>query len=180
MAESVLVPLPLGRHRFELESQARSFAGALPTRLVICCADPEPGGTPPWQRSLGRAFVLRSPGASVRDLGLRDALHHAVLELGVESLLLVVHSRCAHLVPEPDPQEAVAERGLALMDRLYAIQARAQRQVAAARDAVRAGIRDLAADPALRKAARVGLVHMVDSGILVAYDPARDDFEALL
>ena len=57
---------------------------------------------------------------------------------------------------------------------------RAEGQLEAARERVRASLLAMEGDPVLQSVARVGLVHVVESGLLLAYDPARDDFEALL
>jgi hypothetical protein len=54
------------------------------------------------------------------------------------------------------------------------------RQLAAARDQVRDSLAVLESDPSLRAPRLLGLVHVVESGVLLAYDRDRDDFEALL
>ena len=66
------------------------------------------------------------------------------------------------------------------MDRVYARMARAQGRLQAARNQVRTAIHTLADDPLLEQVDTVGLVQIVESGVMVAYDPERDAFEAVL
>ncbi len=179
MSTATLVPLAKGRHVYDLEAQARAFGASAPQRLLVCCSEPDPSGLPDWERALAPAFCLRSPGASLEDLGLHEALRHAVLDLGVRELVLVLHSRCSHVVAPPSPQEVARERGLPFMERLVANRRRAEHQLAAAREAVRDAIRSLDKDPVLRGVESLGLVAIAESGALLAYDSARDDFEPL-
>lgn len=181
MSAATVVPLSRGRYTIDLEEQLLRLAPERPERLVIRCSEPRPHGPPPWQRRLGRALVLETPGAGLQGVGVREAIRHAVSELGAPELLVVAHSRCAHLArptaPEwtPDPESGDG-RFFDLMRRRVV---RAQLQLAAARDRVRESLRMLAADPELRRVPSAGWVHLVESGALLAYDPRRDAFEAL-
>jgi carbonic anhydrase len=180
MTSPNLVPIPGGRALFELQSQARRAESGTPGLLVLTCAEPDPCGPPRWQRALGPALQLRSPGASLERADIREALHYAVEELGVKELLVALHSRCAHLDSPPSPTELHEERGLPFMERVARRRSRAEGQLEAARERVRASLLALGSDPVLQPVARVGLVHVVESGLLLAYDPSRDDFEALI
>ncbi len=182
MSTATLFPFPNDRHVHDLELQRRALGGQSPELLVVCCTDPEPsaGSVPAWERQLGPTLFVRSPGASVQDAEVREALRHAVQELGVKEILVVLHSRSSHLLPERSPEEVARERGLPFMERVYAGQARSRDQLAAAKERVRETVRSLHADPALTPAHASGAVHLVESGVLLAYDPQRGDFEALL
>lgn len=179
MSSANLVTIPRGRHLLDLESQLRTFADP-PERLVLRCEEPDPARTPGWEQVLGPALVLRTPGATLSDPGLREALYFAVRELGTKELVVLLHSCCSHLSPGSGPDQEVREKGLPFMDRVYARMARAQGRLQAARNQVRTAIHTLADDPLLEQVDTVGLVQIVESGVMVAYDPERDAFEAVL
>ncbi len=188
MSSTSVVSIARGRHVYSLEAQREAPGREAPKRLVLCCEELDRAGAPSWQRALEPALELRSPGASLDDAGLREALHFAVAELGVEELILVLHSRCSHLLPDSLPHslsgtecaEPAHERALPFMDRMYGRMERSHRQLEAAREQVRDTIRELAGDATLGALSTLGLVQIVESGVLLVYDPERDDFEALL
>lgn len=160
-----------------LRAQLAELGGEAPTRLLLTCSESEPGAPPGWRRELGPALQLASPAAAVDLPGLRDALRYAVGHLGVREVVLVLHSHCAHL---PDGVAREGGPGRPFMQRLRDAQAARQRRLGEARSRVRAAVLELASDPALAAAEPVGLVHLDESGVLLAYDPNRDDFQALL
>jgi hypothetical protein len=68
------------------------------------------------------------------------------------------------------------------MDRIYAGIERGERQLVAARSDVREAVRILDADPEIGGIGVVvsGLVEIVETGVLLVYQPEEDRFEALL
>lgn len=183
MSTAPLLSLPRGRHLHELEAQLGSLGAHDRPRLVVCCDEPESTAMPLW-RAIGPSIFLRSPGASHEDPGLREALHAAVTQHGVRDVNVVLHSRCFHLDPAfrpgREPEVGGRDETLSFMDRLYARRECAERQLAAARERVRTAIRTWADEPTFEGVNLVGLVQVVESGVLHAYDPERDDFEAWL
>ncbi len=175
------MPISLHRHRHvgSLDEQIRELGASSADCLVVSCAEP---GTPhpaAWQRALPKALQIHSPGASVADADLRDALRYAVQRLGVKEVLVILHSDCSHLHALDDDARS-SEASLPLMDRIYAARQRREAALVEARHRVRVAVRQLMADPSLECVSVGGLVHIDESGVMLCYDAARDDFEALL
>ena len=174
-ATEPVVPLDRGRFVYDLERQAAALAPLAPAQLVVSCDDCGRAGAG-WRRDLLAPLFLPTAGATVTGPGVREAIRFAVEELGVREVLVVSHSHCEQLLPAP---ARTAMAGGSFMDRLYGRMAHSSRQLDAARHHVRTALGRLAGDPRLGDVALLGAVHLVESGVLLGYDPETDDYEAV-
>lgn len=185
---SAALVLPVSRSRFtrDLSGQRRALGHDRPVRLVVCCPERAVSPPPTWPAEGARdALFLQVPGCSVDGPGVREAIRLAVAELGVDEVLVVAHSHCTHLegrsaVHPGDGPDMVPDDAGCFIERTKARLARARRRLAAARSRVRDAVGSLAADPLLPSIRFGGIVHIVESGVVLVYRSDRDDFEALL
>jgi carbonic anhydrase len=188
MSTAPVLLLPGGRLVSELDAQHTALGDQAPERLFVTCDESRTGGPATWEQRMPGSLFLRTPGAQIRGTGVREAILYAVEELGLRHVVVVGHSRCDHL-DAGDPALAPAflsgsgaDEPAPLMDRIYAGIERGERQLAAARADVREAVHTLDADPEIGGIGVVvsGLVEIVETGVLLVYQPEEDRFEALL
>lgn len=179
MATAVLSCPPENPFITQLEARRHRRRLTTSRALVIACEDEVGLAKSPYETDVPGSLCLGTPGASVGDPELCEAVRYAVHELGVEQVVLASHSLCDHLDSEGGP---TALTPAPAADGIETRVARFNRLVDAARDCVRSGVGRLEDD---LHAAGVdvpvfGMVRAVESGVYFAYDPERDEFEALL
>ncbi len=178
---SSAMPISLQRHQHlsNLSEQAGQLASESADCLVLFSAAAGTNAKPGWARALPNALQLQAPGAEVDDGDLRDAVRHAVHELGVSEVLVILHTGCPTLKPNdespmtrPEPND--------LMGRIQVNRQRTEASHEAAKQRVRVAVGSLSADASLGDVSVGGLVHIDESGVMLSYDASRDAFEALL
>ncbi|MDJ0864458.1 MAG: carbonic anhydrase [Myxococcota bacterium] len=184
MSAASLTCLPGNRLIMQLEDR-RSRRGLDEVRCLFITCEEEVGLVKsPHESRVPGALCLGTPGASVDDPDLVEAIRYAVEELGAERVVVAAHSLCDHIAEEmadaTEPQGAGGE--IRIDDWLGRRVRRVNQLMDAARDRVRHGVWRLASNPKLADLGVpiTGVVRAVESGVYYAYYRDRDEFEALL
>ena len=173
MSSTALNYLSANRLVSQLEDRCARRGLSKASCLFITCEEEVGLVKSPHEARIPDAVSLGTPGASVDDPDLVEAIEYAVRELGVERVVVAAHSLCDQLHEDGghEGDDWVTNRIL-----------RANRLMESAREQVRQGVAKLASDPAIAElgVSIAGVVRAVESGVYYMYYRDRDTFEAML
>ena len=179
MSVAEVLPLRPSTLNESLDRQRRQ--GVDSSRLVLTATteDTDAGGLPV---ELDGSLTLSTLDVDAEET--REALRHAIENLGVREIVVLTYSDCRHLPVDKRPGALARKlRGFAGM---RARAAASPDRVRVASELARWASRELSATPELATVVNesgtevAGLVMIVEAGTFLAYDPQLDTFHALV
>ncbi len=147
--------------------------------LFITCDEEIGLSKSPHESRIPDSLALGTPGASVDDPELVEAIEYAVQQLGVRRVIVAAHSLCDHLAEASEIAWPAAATGNGWLEQRIN---RANALMQAARDEVRAGVEALSNHPSIISLGVPisGVVRAVESDVYYFYYRDRDEFEVQL
>lgn len=157
----------------DLERQRGELRGGAAERLVVYCSEVRSQDPTRWEDAAEAALFLRTPAGDASGEEIRSAIHHAVAEVGVEEVICIAHTGCAHA---PNRMESAASvKGATFMERVQLGARRHRQDVEEAKDHVRKCVASVESQvgPDVRV---TGVVEIGEGGAMLGYVPKDDAF----